>query len=66
MVFEDCIGLTADEALEKLHQSHPLLKIVLNPTMSPRFKGNVCLSKSMVVRQSYSEGVLELTVVMVD
>ena len=66
MVFEDCIGLTTDEAVEKLRAAHPFLKIVVFPTMAPRFKGKVCLSKAMVVRQSYVQDVLELTVVMVD
>lgn len=66
MVFEDCIGLNTDEAIERIHLNHPLLKIIINPTMSPRYKGKVCLSMAKVVRQSYVEGVLELTVVMMD
>lgn len=66
MNFEDCIGLNADEALARIHAAHPNQKIVICPTMAPRFKGKICLSKSMVVRQISSDGILELTVVMVD
>lgn len=66
MNFEDCIGLKSDEAVKILRAEHPFLKISVNPTMAPRFKGKICLSEAMVVRQCYKEGVLELTVVMVD
>lgn len=66
MILEDCIGLTADEAVEKLHAIYPQYKIVLHPTMAPRYKGAVCLSKAMVVRQRFEAGHIELTVVMVE
>lgn len=66
MNFEDCIGLNADEALTRLHRENPNLKIVVHPTMSPRYSGKICLSEAMVVRQVFTDGVLELTVVMVD
>lgn len=66
MNFEDCIGLNADEALARLHRENPNLKIVVHPTMAPRYSGEICLSKSMVVRQVFNDGILELTVVMVD
>ncbi len=66
MNFEDCIGLNADEAVSKLHRENPNLKIVVHPTMAPRYNGRICLSESMVVRQVFTDGVLELTVVMVD
>lgn len=66
MVFEDCIGLKTDEAVALIKASHPYQKIVVHPTMAPRFKGTINLSEAMVVRQNYEQGVLELTVVMVD
>lgn len=66
MILEDYIGLTADEAVMELHSAHPHAKIVLHPTMAPRYKGKVCLSKAMVVRQRLNDDNIELTVVMVD
>lgn len=66
MNVEDCIGLNADEALARLHRENPNLKLLVHPTMAPRYDGEICLSKSMVVRQILKEDFLELTVVMVD
>lgn len=66
MEFEDCIGLNANEAINRLKAQHPYLKITVHLTLAPRHKGNVNLSEAMVVRQRYDQGVLELAVVMVE
>lgn len=66
MVFEDCIGLNANEAISRLKAQHPYLKISVHLTLAPRHKGELNLSEAMVVRQRYDQGVLELAVVMVE
>lgn len=66
MQVTDCIGLDVGSALNQVKVANPNMKIIIHPTTAPRHKGDIDLSKCMVVRQKFVDGVLELTVVMVD
>lgn len=63
IVLPDCIGMNIDEAIVVLRQADREIRIALLPTFDPKFKGEIALSKMIVLRQRENGKDVELVIV---